>query len=65
MLWPDRLAWAFGGRIDQAEIAAIRFGAEGQGWRVMAWDHFLTAPLVIPDMRARAVMARAALAIRP
>lgn len=63
MLWPDRFAWAFGGRIDHAEIAAIRFGAEGQCWQVMAWDRFLTDPLVIPAMRNRAVMARAGLAI--
>lgn len=63
MLWPDRFAWAFGGRIDPSDINAIRFGDEGQCWQVMAWDRFLADPLVIPDMRARAVMARAAIGI--
>jgi 8-oxo-dGTP diphosphatase len=65
MLWPDLFAWAFGGHLSATDIAAIRFGDEGQRWQVMNWAEFLTNPLVIPAMRDRAVMARLAMDFSP
>ncbi len=63
MSQPGRFAWSFGGRLFAADIAAIRFGDEGQAWQIMPWDQFLTQPRVIPAMRSRAITARTALSL--
>ena len=66
---PDRLIWRrvfpsmldesrasvfLGGWIADAEIAAIRFGDEGQGWQMMPLTRFLAHPVAVPEMQRRA-----------
>lgn len=58
---PARRAWFFAGRINEAEIAAIRFGDEGQGWAMMEVEDYLAHPLSITEMHARVILARDAL----
>lgn len=55
---PARVAWFFAGRITADEIAAIRFGDEGQGWALMEVEEYLTHPLSITEMHARVILAR-------
>lgn len=43
----------FTGQITQAEIAAIRFGGEGQGWRMMPLAEYLTHPKAVPHFPAQ------------
>ena len=57
-IWPaaaggPRPGVFFAGRIFPEEIAAIRFGPEGQGWRMMPVADFLSHPAAIPAMVAR------------
>lgn len=69
---PDRLLWQrewpsmmdkarpshfFAGRITPAEIAAIRFGDEGQHWHMMPITAFLTDPRAIPELQRRTRLA--------
>lgn len=54
---PARKAWQFGGWITMDEVAAIRFGDEGQGWEMMPVGQFLAHERAIPEMRRRAGMA--------
>ena len=66
---PDRLVWRqvfpsmvaagrqsvfFGGWISPEEIAAIRFGDEGQRWELMRVEGFLGHTLAVPEMQRRA-----------
>jgi len=65
---PARLSVLFAGRISAAEVAAIRFGAEGQRWEMMPVPVFLAHPAAVPEMQRRAAIGVAALggkAIRP
>lgn len=63
---PERLLWHrvhqrpellpvhfFAGTLTAAELGAIRFGDEGQGWRLMPVGEFLNHPLAVPALRAR------------
>jgi 8-oxo-dGTP diphosphatase len=67
-LGPERLIWQrvfpswhraggsavfFGGRIAAEEVAAIRFGSEGQRWEMMETAAFLGHPLAVPYLRDR------------
>lgn len=54
MIDPRQVAWFFGGTLTHAEIAAIRFGDEGQEWQMMPLAEFRAHGRVIPAMRARA-----------
>lgn len=58
---PARVAWFFAGRITEAEIAAIRFGDEGQGWALMEVEAYLAHPKSIREMHGRVGLARTAL----
>jgi 8-oxo-dGTP diphosphatase len=66
---PERLVWRrvfpwvveaarvsvfFGGFLIRADVAAIRFGDEGQGWELMPVRGFLSHPRAIPEMQWRA-----------
>lgn len=55
-IYPGRLGLPvhfFAGRLTAAEIAAIRFGDEGQEWRMMPVADFLAHPLAVPHFRPR------------
>jgi 8-oxo-dGTP diphosphatase len=75
-LSPDRLAWRrvfpsmmdaarasvfFGGWLSREEVAAIRFGDEGQGWELMPVEGFLGHAGAVPEMQRRAGIAWEAL----
>lgn len=45
---PGLMSWLFAGQISAAQIAAIRFGDEGQGWCMMPVANYLTHPRAIP-----------------
>lgn len=45
---PGLTSWLFAGQISAAQIAAIRFGDEGQGWCMMPVADYLTHPRAIP-----------------
>lgn len=46
-------SWLFHGELTPAEIAAIRFGEEGQEWRMMTISAFLTHPFCVPHFKQR------------
>lgn len=48
-----RQAWMFHGAILPEEIAAIRFGDEGQEWRMMPVAQFIAHPRAVPHFRQR------------
>ena len=49
--------WFFAGHLTPAEIAAIRFGDEGQRWQMMALDLWLTRTDAVAPMQARTALA--------
>ena len=60
--WPSMLdetrpSHFFAGRITPAEIAAIRFGDEGQHWQMMATATFLAHPQAVPELQRRTRIA--------
>jgi 8-oxo-dGTP diphosphatase len=61
MLDAARSSWFFAGHLTAAEIAAIRFGDEGQHWQMMRVDDFLAHPLAIPELQRRVALALAAI----
>ena len=50
---PGRQAWVFAGHISEAEIGRIRFGDEGQFWKMMPLAQFLVHPQGIPPLQDR------------
>ena len=58
---PARQSWLFRGCLTPAEIAAIRFGDEGQEWRMMPVAEFIAHPRAVPHFpdRVRLVLAEA------
>lgn len=48
---PTMVSWFFTGALSGAEIAAIRFGSEGQEWRMMAIPAFLDHPRAVPHFK--------------
>ena len=71
-LGPERLLWRrvwpsmmdatrdsvfYAGRITAAEVAAIRFGHEGQYWQMMPVATFLAEPRAIPELQRRVQVA--------
>lgn len=67
-LAPDRLGWRrvfpsimdasrasvfFGGHLSLAEVQAIRFGDEGQGWELMPFARFMAHDRAVPEMQRR------------
>lgn len=43
----------FHGQLRPEEIAAIRFGDEGQEWRMMPVQEFIAHPRAVPHFRQR------------
>jgi 8-oxo-dGTP diphosphatase len=61
-IWPsmidaERQSIFFAGRIALAEISTIRFGDEGQYWRMMEVAEFLAHEHAIPEMQRRVGVA--------
>ena len=61
-VWPSmmdaaRLSVFYAGRILADEVAAIRFGCEGQYWRMMPAAEFLAHPLGVPELQRRVGVA--------
>ena len=50
------LSAMFLGRITQAEIASIRFGNEGQHWRMMPVASYIAHPRAVPHFRSRVAL---------
>ena len=48
---PGRMAWLFTRTLTDDEIAAIRFGDEGQEWRMMPLADYLAHPKSVPHFR--------------
>jgi 8-oxo-dGTP diphosphatase len=59
MLDPAQTSWFFAAAITPAEVAAIRFGDEGQFWQMMQVAAFLTHPNGIPALQGRTRLALA------
>ena len=51
--WRDdgSISWFFGGRLTHEDIAAIRFGDEGQHWTMMPVADYLASPDAVPHHR--------------
>jgi 8-oxo-dGTP diphosphatase len=60
---PSRPSHFFAGTITRAEVAAIRFGDEGQGWALMPTADFLNHSHAVPEMQRRVRLALTALSI--
>lgn len=63
-VWPSMVDAArpsvfYAGRITEAEIAAIRFGDEGQHWQMMGVAAFCAHPQAIPELQRRVGVALA------
>jgi len=58
---PGDIGWFFAGRVTADEVAAIRFGDEGQFWRMMPLGDWLAHPEAIPQLQARSRIALAEL----
>jgi 8-oxo-dGTP diphosphatase len=54
MLDATRASVFFGGIVTLEEVAAIRFGDEGQGWELMPVATFLAHEKAVPEMQRRA-----------
>lgn len=50
---PGQCAAFFAGRLTPAEVAAIRFGPEGQSWQMMETAAYLAHPMSIPALQDR------------
>lgn len=48
---PGMMSWLFSGCLTPQEIAAIRFGDEGQRWQMMPVATFLAHPRAIPHFQ--------------
>ena len=60
---PGRMAMFFAGQLQPSDLAAIRFGQEGQGWHLMPLADWLAHPRAVPDLQRRTALAARALRI--
>lgn len=63
MLWPDRPALFYAGRLTAKEVAAIVFGDEGQCWQMMPLADWLAHPRGVPELQRRTGLALSALGL--
>ncbi|MBL4930149.1 NUDIX hydrolase [Fuscibacter oryzae] len=54
---PAQAGWFFAGHITSHEIAAIRFGNEGQRWQMVALDLWLARADAVGPLQARTAIA--------
>jgi 8-oxo-dGTP diphosphatase len=57
MLDARRVSWFFAGTLEPSEVAAIRFGDEGQLWQMMPVEDFLNHPRAVPALQDRTRLA--------
>jgi 8-oxo-dGTP diphosphatase len=57
MLWPDKPSLFYAGQLTAHEADSIVFGDEGQEWRFMPIDEWLSHPTAIPEMQRRTRLA--------
>lgn len=50
---PDQAGWFFAAEIGAHEVAAIRFGPEGEEWAMVPFDDFLARTDAVPALQAR------------
>lgn len=62
---PARSAVFFAGSLHPDEIAAIRFGSEGQYWEMMPVADFINHPKAVPDLQRRTGIVWAEWALHP
>lgn len=48
---PAMISWLFSGQLTPREVASIRLGDEGQGWRMMPLVRFIAHPRAVPHFR--------------
>lgn len=48
---PGMISWLFSGALSAAEIASVRFGDEGQEWRMMPVPEYLGHPRAVPHFK--------------
>jgi 8-oxo-dGTP diphosphatase len=53
MSHPGAVNWFFGGHLLHSEVTSIRFGDEGQDWRMMRVEEFLSRPDAVPHLQDR------------
>lgn len=63
-IWPSmidatRASVFFAGRLTVQDVAAVRFGDEGQYWRMMPVAEYLSHPHAIPELQMRVRIALA------
>lgn len=61
MMDASRASVFFAGHLTATEITAIRFGDEGQYWKMMRVDDFLAHPIAVPELQRRVALALAAI----
>ncbi len=49
--YPGWWSWFFTGHLTAEDIAAIRFGDEGQAWRMMPLAEYLSHPRAVPQFQ--------------
>jgi 8-oxo-dGTP diphosphatase len=47
------LVWFFVARVDDLDLACVKLGDEGQEWRLMSINQYLSHELTIPSQRTR------------
>lgn len=59
-LRPRGQVWFFAAHLPASRLAAVRFGSEGQGWRMMPPAEYCAHPLAVPHFadQLRAYLAR-------
>ncbi|NEY90219.1 NUDIX hydrolase [Tabrizicola oligotrophica] len=62
---PGKMAAFFVGHLAPQDVAAIRFGSEGQFWRMMPLAEWLTLDRAVPDLQRRTALALQALGLAP
>lgn len=53
VLTPGAVAWFFAASLTASDIAAIRFGDEGQFWQMMPVADYIAHPRAVPGFGAR------------
>lgn len=61
MMDANRDSVFFAGKLTDEDIASIRFGDEGQYWKLMRVDDFLAHPSAVPELQRRVALVLASL----